>query len=105
MGFNRQHMTTSRIDQGHNADRNTDQLYEPLRNVLEHPENAMQHSGYTPNAAQLSHVTHEYHTLTTNEAQRLVSTGLFRETTLTFPPIDLSNPQTIWKTLREVASW
>ena len=64
-------MRYSRIEE-HNIHRDTDKLYDPLRGVLLHPENSAIHSNLGYQAQRTSQLHDPYHSLTPQEAERIV---------------------------------
>ena len=60
-------LTYSRIED-HNRHNPTDNLYDPLRNVLYHPEKTYNNSENINNAVRSSRVTHDFRYLQKNEA-------------------------------------
>ena len=63
---------------------NTNQLYKPLRETLQHPEIVRQHANLTPVLVQGSRVSKDYRRLNEYELQNIVNTCSFRKGTSTF---------------------
>ena len=63
---------------------NTNQLYKPLRETLQHPEIVRQHANLTPVLVQGSRVSKDYRRLNEYELQNIVNTYSFRKGTSTF---------------------
>ena len=56
----------------HNKNQNNDRLYEPLRNIVTHPEMTTNHQIYNEHAVQSSKVSHQYRHLNDNDYRRIV---------------------------------
>jgi hypothetical protein len=78
----------------HTSVRNTDQLYDPLRQTFLNPQSLQRHAALTPVVARSSFLTKDYKLLSPEELQRLVKLSPLRNKT-SISPILHSTPPTI----------
>jgi hypothetical protein len=90
---NIQHSTVSVRDNTHYQ--NTDNLYRPLKETIEHPEIVRQHEGFTPEAVKTSYVSREYRRLNTKDFQDIVHLFTLRNATPTSPTPSSWPPTTL----------
>ena len=63
----------------HNKNQNNEKLYEPLRNVITHPEIVSSHHVYNEHAIKSSHVSHQHKHLSSDEYRTIVNQSNYLE--------------------------